>query len=226
MFPSMTSGWKGARIIGMAFAPALSDPATEQALRTRDRFGLMWFLGGAVALTMTMVVITVTSPDGASSTAGREDPRWLVILTVGGLIVSVTAIAVGLGGLVRTARYRRLLAVCPWRRTRATYVVVKWTSQAGDYRRGIVAKDLDVGDPTAISLRGNWLFALARSGLGDAEWADVAGEPGTGFVVRGPEKAVLLSGRVVRRYGAGVFIEAASVPPGTWFRQRRYYRRR
>ncbi len=74
------------------------DPATEQALRTRDRFGLMWFLGGAVALTMTMVVSTVASPDGASSTDGGEDPRWLVILTVGGLTCGVTAIAVGLGG--------------------------------------------------------------------------------------------------------------------------------
>ncbi len=105
-------------------------------------------------------------------------------------------------------------------------MVVRWPGPTPDYRRGIVVQDLEVGDPTTISLRGNWLFALARSGLGDAEWAYVAGEPRKGFVVRGPEKAVLLSGRVMRRYEAGVFVEAAAVPPETWFRRRYHYRRR
>jgi hypothetical protein len=211
----------------MELVPALADPVVVKALKEQDRRGVATLLGGLVTWAITTVVSVLASPKGAQGTNAGKDPRWLVIVLVSGLVIAVTAFIIGFWSLARSGRFRRTLAVSPWRRTRATYVEVRrFGGETQSRNVGIVAQDLGLGDPTVISLHWNTRFALARSGLDAGDWADVAGDPQTGFVVRGPETSVLLSGRRAKRRTSKLLIEATAVPRGSRVNRSGVYRRR
>lgn len=183
--------------------------------------------GGFMTWAAITAVIALARPTDANATNGSEDPRWLVITATAGIVIGGAAIVVGVLGLLRAGRQRSVLRVSPWRRTRATYVEVhRFGGQAAERRVGIVAHDLGFGDPTVISLRWNTWLVLGRSGLAGQDWADVSGDPRTGFVVRGPEKTVLLSGRLLKGRIASLLIEATAAPPGSKFGRSGYHRRR
>lgn len=192
-----------------------------------QRRSLLILFGALLTWVVTGIVITVGKPTEADPTSGGEDPLWLVIVGTGGVVIAGLAVVIGVLGLFMTGRHRRILRVAAWRRTAVSYAQI--TSRFGqyyDHRVGIVAHDLAFGDPTVISLNWNTRLALARSRLAEAEWAEVAGDHRMGFVVRGPETKVLLSGRLVKRGVARLLLEAAAVPVGSRVGRSGYYRRR
>ncbi len=90
--------------------PADDDPATTAALAAHQAGGVRWLGGGGIAAVLGVLV-------GAAAVVQAEDGRRIpgvgllaVLLVLGGLVAGV----VGIGALLRTARWRRALAAAPW----------------------------------------------------------------------------------------------------------------
>jgi len=91
---------------------AAEDPQTATALAAHQAGALRWLLGGVMAgvLGVLLGVATVA----VAGDTGRSYP--ILGFTVLGLVLFAVAAAVaGIGGLVRTHRWRRALAATAWR---------------------------------------------------------------------------------------------------------------
>ena len=86
------------------------DPETRTALDAHRAGAVRWLAGGAAA-----VVLGAAVGIAGSSGRGTAVVGFAVVALV---LVGLVAVVVGLGGLVRTWRWRRALAGTPWQRGR------------------------------------------------------------------------------------------------------------
>jgi hypothetical protein len=87
--------------------PAADDPQTRLALGGHQAGALRWLGGGVIA-----VVLGVLLAVAAVAIAGNTGRR---IPLAGFVVVGAAGVVAGVGGLVRTARWRRALAGTAWR---------------------------------------------------------------------------------------------------------------
>ena len=92
--------------------PAAEEPGTRAALEAHQAGALRWLGGGAIALVLGILlgaaVVTLTG------TSGQRYPGvglLVLVMVLGG----VTGLVVGIGGLVRSLRWRRALSSTTWR---------------------------------------------------------------------------------------------------------------
>ena len=92
--------------------PAGEDPQTRTALAAHQAGALRWLGGGVIAVVLGVLLATAAS--AVFLQTGRRIPGAGLIVVL--LVVAGAGAAVaGAGGLVRTVRWRRALAVESWR---------------------------------------------------------------------------------------------------------------
>jgi hypothetical protein len=92
--------------------PAADDPQARLALAGHQAGALRWLGGGVIALTLgVLVAVAAVAIAGGS---GRRVPlAGFVVIVLA--FVGTAAVVAGVGGLVRTVRWRRALAGTAWR---------------------------------------------------------------------------------------------------------------
>ncbi len=88
------------------------DPRTRTALDGHQAGALRW-LGGGVIAVVVGILVAVAAVTIAGNTGRRIPIAGFVVVTL--VIVGIAAVVAGLGGLVRTFRWRRALASTAWR---------------------------------------------------------------------------------------------------------------
>ena len=91
--------------------PASDDPATREALDAHQAGALRWLFGGAIAIVLG--VLLGMAVVALADSSGRRYPG-AGLLVVALVLAGTIAVVAGLGGLLRTLRWRRALAAMPW----------------------------------------------------------------------------------------------------------------
>jgi hypothetical protein len=92
--------------------PAADDPQTRTALAGHQAGALRWLGGGLIAVVLG-VLLGVAAVAIAGDTGRRVPVAGFAVLVL--VVFGTAAVVTGLGGLVRTVRWRRALAGTPWR---------------------------------------------------------------------------------------------------------------
>jgi hypothetical protein len=90
--------------------PAADDPTTATVLAAYQASGIRWTAGGAIAVVLGVLL-------GAAVVALAADERRIPgvgLLVVALVLGGVAAVLVGVGALLRGARWRRALRTTPW----------------------------------------------------------------------------------------------------------------
>jgi hypothetical protein len=92
--------------------PAADDPQTRLALAGHQAGALRWLGGGVIAVVIG-VLLAVAAVTIAGNTGRRVPLAGLVVLAL--VVLGAAGVVAGIGGLLRTARWRRALAGTAWR---------------------------------------------------------------------------------------------------------------
>ncbi|RBY80714.1 hypothetical protein [Blastococcus sp. TF02A-26] len=92
--------------------PAADDPATAAALTAYRGGALRWVAGGAVAAVVAVLVGVAAA--GVAEDTGRRVPV-LGLAVVALLLIAPTAVAIGIGSLLRARRWAEALTRTHWR---------------------------------------------------------------------------------------------------------------
>jgi hypothetical protein len=95
-----------------AVQPAADDPQTRLALAGHQAGALRWLGGGVMAVVIGVLVAVAAVAIAGNS--GRRVPLAGVVVVVL-LFAGLAAVVAGVGGLLRTVRWRRALAGTAWR---------------------------------------------------------------------------------------------------------------